>query len=113
MRVLSASRNSNLSDFSHNVVGECSLFLRTDPADAPGIGWICGGLVPGVFIKQQWGSLFGVPIWRLSLQIFQVLVLSVRFLSKGSPQAGSSFVEVSVLWEGSLLCEIKPLDAPT
>ena len=45
--------NSSLVDFSNYVGGEYSLFLRTDSADDPSIGHICGGLVPGVSIQQQ------------------------------------------------------------
>ena len=112
VRVLSAAGNSRLADFSYYRV-----FFFTGPPPKMfkyrkvNLGLqMLQVLFASVEILSQ-GSLFssdrpigGSFFWRQSPQIFQVLVLSVSLLSQGLPQAGSSFMEVSLEWDGSLFC---------
>ena len=82
---------SRLALSSRYMGGQGSLFFRTDSSDAPGHGCIWGGLCPrGLYLAAE-GVPIWVPIWRSSLQIIHVLVLSVRVSIQGSPPAGASW----------------------
>ena len=112
VRVLSAAGNSRLADFSYYRV----FFFTGPPPKMFNYRKVNLGLqmlqvlFASVEILSQ-GSLFssdrpigGPSFGDKSPQIFQVLVLSVSLLSQGLPQAGSSFMEVSLQWDGSLFC---------
>ena len=73
-----------------------------DSSDAPGLGCIWEGICPrGLYL-----AVVGVPVRITSLQIFNVMDLSVRVSIQRVATSGCLLVEVSLLREGSLLLQL-------